>query len=208
MNEKASEVGIIGQLYEDRRTGKRGVLESRDTKYKTLMLLDDDGVAFTISNSTFRSGWRKVKVDDEKVLDGSELVAEDSNKDTKNTSSKFVSPAIKSFLDYIGDRRKVIVLENEELHTVNIFVDDVLVAIIKCGDIISFDMMSDIYSEGDWHDSLNEHSIVITINRTLAYHAEMLPGYDLNSFLDKAKDAIIDLSVVTELDDEDVENAD
>lgn len=63
MSEK-SEVGIIGQLYEDRKTGKRGVLESRNDKYKTLMLADENGDAFTISNSTFRSNWRKAKVED------------------------------------------------------------------------------------------------------------------------------------------------
>lgn len=54
-------VGIIGQKYEDRKTGKCGVLESRDEKYKTLMFRGDDGLTFSISNSSFRSNWRKVK---------------------------------------------------------------------------------------------------------------------------------------------------
>lgn len=54
-------VGIIGQKYEDRKTGKCGVLESRDEKYKTLMFMGDDGRTFSISNSSFRSNWRKVK---------------------------------------------------------------------------------------------------------------------------------------------------
>lgn len=54
-------VGIIGQKYEDRKTGKCGVLESRDEKYKTLMFKADDGSTFSISNSSFRSNWRKVK---------------------------------------------------------------------------------------------------------------------------------------------------
>lgn len=56
-------LGVIGQKYEDRKTGKSGVLESRDEKYKTLMLRGDDGVSFSICNSTFRSNWRKVKED-------------------------------------------------------------------------------------------------------------------------------------------------
>lgn len=59
-------VGIIGQKYEDRKTGKCGVLESRDEKYKTLMFRGDDGLTFSISNSSFRSNWRKVK---EEVVD-------------------------------------------------------------------------------------------------------------------------------------------
>lgn len=54
-------VGIIGQKYEDRKTGKCGVLESRDDKYKTLMFRGDDGSTFNISNSSFRSNWRKVR---------------------------------------------------------------------------------------------------------------------------------------------------
>lgn len=54
-------VGIIGQKYEDRKTGKCGVLESRDDKYKTLRFRAEDGSTFDISNSSFRSNWRKVK---------------------------------------------------------------------------------------------------------------------------------------------------
>lgn len=56
-------VGIIGQTYEDRKTGKCGVLESRDDKYKTLMFRAEDGTTFSISNSSFRSNWRKAKDD-------------------------------------------------------------------------------------------------------------------------------------------------
>lgn len=62
-------LGVIGQKYEDRKTGKSGVLESRDEKYKTLMLRGDDGVSFNICNSTFRSNWRKVKEDVEDVAE-------------------------------------------------------------------------------------------------------------------------------------------
>lgn len=54
-------VGILGQKYEDRKTGKCGVLVARDEKYKTLMFEGDDGRTFSISNSSFRSNWRKVK---------------------------------------------------------------------------------------------------------------------------------------------------
>lgn len=63
MNDKS--VGIIGQKYEDRKTGKSGVLESRDDKYKTMMFRADDGTTFNVSNSSFRSNWRKVKSEDE-----------------------------------------------------------------------------------------------------------------------------------------------
>ena len=70
------EVGIIGQKYEDRTTGKIGVLDSRDDKCKTLMMIGADGKAFSVSYSSFRSKWRK-KVDAEEV--------------TVNTTEEFVT---------------------------------------------------------------------------------------------------------------------
>lgn len=54
-----NEVGVIGQMYEDRKTGKVGVLESREVKYKTLLMRDKEGKTFNITYSTFRSNWRK-----------------------------------------------------------------------------------------------------------------------------------------------------
>lgn len=57
------EVGVIGQMYEDRKTKRRGVLESRDEKYKTLMFRDEKGGSFSIVYSTFRSNWRKCNGD-------------------------------------------------------------------------------------------------------------------------------------------------
>ena len=54
-----SEVGIIGQMYEDRKSKKIGVLESREEKFKTLMMRDKEGKSFNITYSTFKSNWRK-----------------------------------------------------------------------------------------------------------------------------------------------------
>lgn len=54
-----SEVGTIGQMYENRKTKKRGVLESRNEKYKTLCMKGDDGKTFDVVYSTFKSDWRK-----------------------------------------------------------------------------------------------------------------------------------------------------
>lgn len=62
---KNTEVGIIGQNYEDRRTHKAGKLISRDDKYKTLMFESADGKSFNVSYSTFRSNYRKSVVADE-----------------------------------------------------------------------------------------------------------------------------------------------
>lgn len=55
----AETVGTIGTMYECRKNGKIGVLESRDDKYKTLLFRDENGGSFNITYSTFKSNWRK-----------------------------------------------------------------------------------------------------------------------------------------------------
>ena len=66
MSNPNDEVGIIGQVYEDRRNGKCGKLVSRDKKYKTLTFEPVEGKSFlpaTCTYSTFRSNLRKVNTD-------------------------------------------------------------------------------------------------------------------------------------------------
>lgn len=55
-----SEIGVIGQIYEDRRTKKQGKLVERDEKYKTLLLETSDGKSFNVSFGGFKSNWRSV----------------------------------------------------------------------------------------------------------------------------------------------------
>jgi len=55
-----SEIGVIGQIYEDRRTHKKGKLLERDEKYKTLLMESDDGKSFNITYGGFKSNWRKI----------------------------------------------------------------------------------------------------------------------------------------------------
>ena len=88
--EATKEVGIIGQMYEDRKSGKVGVLESRDEKYKTLLMRDTEGKTFNIVFSTFRSNWRKYNGD--KVIQTSTQVDEDKakTKKTKKDAEKVV----------------------------------------------------------------------------------------------------------------------
>lgn len=57
-----SEVGIIGQMYEDRRTRKRGKLLERDEKYKTLLMESPEGKSFNITFGGFKSNWREVEI--------------------------------------------------------------------------------------------------------------------------------------------------
>lgn len=62
MKNEVNEVGIIGQVYEDRRNGKSGKLVSRDKKCKTLLFESENGSTFVVTFSTFRSNMRK-KID-------------------------------------------------------------------------------------------------------------------------------------------------
>lgn len=73
------EVGIIGQKYEDRTTGKVGTIDSRDDKCKTLMMIDENGKGFSISYSSFRSRWRKCAEENE--VENQKIVEEESVKE-------------------------------------------------------------------------------------------------------------------------------
>lgn len=82
-----SEPGIIGQMYEDRKSKKRGVLESRETKYKTLMFRAEDGSSFNITYSTFRSNWRKY-VGDEIVQTSTQVEEQRAEEEKREESNK------------------------------------------------------------------------------------------------------------------------
>ena len=89
-------VGIIGQMYEDRKTGKKGRLDSRNEKYKTLMLVGEDGKSFSISNSTFRSNWRKFHEETEQTVETqtAEEPATAETNETETTESENVAETV------------------------------------------------------------------------------------------------------------------
>lgn len=96
-----NEVGVIGQMYEERKTGKVGVLESREVKYKTLMMRDKDGKTFNITFSTFRSNWRKyqgeeviqtsTQVEEQKVVDEKKKISDKKTVKTESTEIKLTT---------------------------------------------------------------------------------------------------------------------
>ena len=101
-----TKVGIIGQMYEDRKTGKIGVLEERQEKYRTLMLRDKEGKSFNITYSTFKSNWRKYQ--------GKEVIQTSAQKDDiKQEEKKKVREheqkvqKAKKELSEIGDKPKL-----------------------------------------------------------------------------------------------------
>lgn len=69
-----SEIGIIGQMYEDRRTKKTGKLIERDEKYKTLLFESPDGKTFNTSYGTFKSNYRKCEMPKEEIIEEIEQV--------------------------------------------------------------------------------------------------------------------------------------
>ena len=110
----ASEPGIIGQTYEERKSKKRGVLESRETKYKTLMMRAEDGRSFNITYATFKSNWRKYQGED--VIQTSTQVEEqrveeekkeEVNKQIVETESNIEKPAKVSKQDKVKKVRAV-----------------------------------------------------------------------------------------------------
>jgi hypothetical protein len=94
-----NEVGIIGQMYEERKSKKLGVLESRNEKFKTLMMRDNNGTSFTVQYSTFRSNWRKYQ--GEEVIQTSEQkeevkqAAKEELKEAKKEMAKSTETTIK-----------------------------------------------------------------------------------------------------------------
>ena len=79
-----SEVGIIGQTYQNRKTKKLGTLESRNEKCKTLCMVDPEGKTFNIVYSTFKSDWRKsVDADTKPVATETKAEKTEPVKDTK-----------------------------------------------------------------------------------------------------------------------------
>ena len=52
-----------GQMFENVRTGRIGVIESNDKIYKTLLMRDVDGNSFNVSYATFRRMWKEYEGD-------------------------------------------------------------------------------------------------------------------------------------------------
>jgi len=97
-----AEPGTIGQVYEHRKTHKIGVLESRETKYKTLMFRDKNGGSFTTTYSTFRSDWRKYA--------GDEVIQTSTQAEEKKPEKKPAEKPVKEKSEKKPDKKK----ENRE----------------------------------------------------------------------------------------------
>ena len=100
----SEQVGIIGQMYENRKTHANGVLESRDEKCRTLLFRDAEGKSFNITYSTFKSTWRKYVGEDE-ILTSSQKEANEKLQEKQVEIAKEIASAPRK-ADNNADRRK------------------------------------------------------------------------------------------------------
>lgn len=103
-----SELGIIGQMYEDRRTKKRGKLVERDDKYKTLLMESEDGKSFNISFGGFKSNWRSIETEEpmlEEIPEEKVVEEKPTKKSHKKYKERQVSDGLEEatlrILDYV-----------------------------------------------------------------------------------------------------------
>ena len=93
----------VGQMYEERKSGRIGVIEEVNEKYKTYMMRDKEGKSFNITFATLKSNWRKYqgeeviqtstqveeqKVEEEQKIEQAEEAIEEVVKETKKRASK------------------------------------------------------------------------------------------------------------------------
>ena len=110
-----NQVGTLGQMYEDRKSGKLGVLESREEKYKTLLFRGEDGKTFSIQYSTFRSNWRKYQ-GDVKIQTSTQVQATaDKNQKEVEKAKEAIKEPKKGKTANAGDRRKSALTREEHM---------------------------------------------------------------------------------------------
>lgn len=117
-----TEIGTIGQEYENRKTHKRGVLISRNEKYKTLQMKGEDDKAFDVVYSTFKSDWRKYQGADAKTAVKSEEKSEEEKAEPKPAKEKKEKAEKKPKVD----KQEVIKQRIEAVKSTNKVVEDVL----------------------------------------------------------------------------------
>lgn len=209
MSEKI--LGVIGQKYEDRRTGNTGVLESRDDKYKTLLFKADDGSTFSISNSSFRSNWRKVRA--EEVNTETEDVKSTTTSETATETIEngeayceecdatpedgFSESAIESFVKYIEADRKIKVDTTDNI--LDVYIDDIhVIRINKLSNFIyKLIMLPDVYSFSDIQDFADKSiktKFAVKFNDSL-YVSLTTNQTSLNAILNAIKDIAKEINV-------------
>jgi hypothetical protein len=156
-------IGVIGQMYEDRKSKKTGVLLDRDEANKKLTLIDEsvDGAhPFQISYAAFKSNWRKVV--QLEFVNEPEVEAEHKTEEKPEaTATEFNSEdeKIKDFVKALTEARVASV--DIVTDDVTIMADDITICEMKkvengykmfmLPDIFTFTKWGNTFSVGDVH---------------------------------------------------------
>jgi hypothetical protein len=157
-------IGVIGQMYVDRKSNKTGTLLDRDAENKKLSFLDANGEPFQVSYAAFKSNWRKVIHETPTPTEpADETVVE-------QTPEQTIIPAvleteddkIKNFVTTLAGCRVAYV---EVTPTdANVVVDDVTVCTMhKVDGGYKMIMLPDIFIFTDWHDTFRAGDVHFNI---------------------------------------------
>lgn len=141
-------VGTIGQKYENRKSGKRGVLVSRDESKKVLNFLDSEsGEPFTVTFASFKSNWRK-------ATDGSgnvEAVDEEVVAEYTANEPADEKDLIDEFIKAVGAVRKIHFTTNPKQSTVTELTIDGVTALKLAKDDggVRVQALPDLYTYSD-----------------------------------------------------------
>ena len=219
-------IGIIGQKYEDRKTGKSGCLESRDLKYRTLIFRADDSSTFSISFASFRSNWRKVK-DNGSITNTDEqdqveqptdenlekLQADDEVADVENNEETKVEPInddvgyIRDFDERVSDKRKVEITHTTDALTICVDNVSVVRIIDNLDGTFNVAMLPDIFTDSDWMDLIDVASIDYKIG--LGEHLNVILDTSVTSLkyiLNAIEEAVININLYGYIEEEDCAN--
>ena len=174
MNDK---IGVIGQMYVDRKSNKTGTLLDRDVENKKLTFTDVDGEQFQISFAAFKSNWRKVinEVPTTEVAEAVEPTVEETpeveaeSEVEAEPTTPIITPQdedskIKDFVDAITNARVAsvdIIGDNT-----TIMADDVTICTLdKVANGYKMFMLPDIFIFANWGKTFNAGDVHYNIKQ-------------------------------------------
>lgn len=171
-------VGVLGQKYEDRKTGKTGTIVSRDEDARTLTMRGVGGAEFVVSYAAFRSNWRKSK--DESVNEVQHIVdvddtlpqiavMNDESTMTKETMTldEFKSKLFEHRHGHVDEDGDMITVVLDEAGT-----DVPVIELMKSDDGYSTKMLPDVYTFTNFGEHIKEVKFTaekMSVNCTLMF---------------------------------------
>lgn len=160
-------VGSIGQMYEDRKSGKTGTLCERDEENRRLLMQDEEGEKFYVSYGAFRSNWRKMKTEqpaDEIAKVEDDFIAyrfagsDASNKPmTQEAFKQFVLTSRDGYMQTVDGVTDVVMYESDE--------EILVVRIKKVDGKYVIQMLPDVFTFSNWGD----HDVNVSFDLATPY---------------------------------------